>query len=256
MELLFALRLLARSWLLPPAGPLLLALLGILLARRWPRAGAAAALAGIGVLLALSLPVVSDVLERYVERYPPLDLDRRVDAQAVVVLAGGVRSGPAAGWPDEPSAITFERLAHGVELARRTGLPLLLSGGAVVAGPAAAETMQVAAGRFFGMQAKWLETRSRTTGENARYSAELLAAEGVKRIVLVTSASHMRRSVAQFRAVGLEVVPAPSGGSRARYDGWQDWLPSAATFDRSAMALHEAVGMLVTAPRAPASAVR
>jgi uncharacterized SAM-binding protein YcdF (DUF218 family) len=256
MEPLFALRLLARSWLLPPAGPLLLALLGLLLARRRPALGTTLGIAGVGALLAMSLPVVSDAVQRRVEVYPPLDPSQPVEAGAVVVLAGGVRSGPAPGAPDEPSAITLERLAHGVEVARRTGLPLLLSGGTVVRGRAEAETMQAAARRYFGVEARWLETRSRTTGENAAYSAALLEDAGIGRIVLVTSAAHMRRSVAQFEARDLDVVPAPIGGSRNAYDGWSDWLPSASTFHRTSMALHEIVGTWLTAPRAAASAVR
>jgi uncharacterized SAM-binding protein YcdF (DUF218 family) len=256
MEPLFALRLLARSWLLPPAGPLLLALFGLWVARRRPVPGTALAVTGIGVLLAMSLPVVSDAIQRQVDVYPPLDLSQPVEAGAVVVLAGGVRRGPAPGAPDEPSAFTLERLAHGVEVARRTGLPLLLSGGVVVGGTAEAETMQRAARRYFGVEARWLETRSRTTGENAEYSAALLDAAGVRRIVLVTTAVHMRRAVAQFEARGLAVVPAPIGGSRDRYDGWPDWLPNTATFVRTSMALHEIVGAWVTAPRAAGAAVR
>ena len=256
MEPLFALRLLARSWLLPPAGPLLLALLGLLLARRRPALGTALGLAGLGVLLAMSLPVFSDAVQRRVEIHPPLDLSQPVDAGAVVVLAGGVRRGPAADAPDEPSAITLERLAYGVEVSRRTGLPLLLSGGTVVRGRAEAETMQVAMRRYFGTEARWLETRSRTTGENARYSAALLQEAGIRRIVLVTTAVHMRRAVAQFEARGIEVVPAPIGGSRNAYDGGPDWLPDAATFLRTSMAVHEILGAWATAPRASPSALR
>jgi uncharacterized SAM-binding protein YcdF (DUF218 family) len=256
MEPLFALRLLARSWLLPPAGPLLLALLGLWLARRRPALGTTLAVTGIGVLLAMSIPVVSDAVQRRVEIYPSLDLSAPIEAGAVVVLAGGVRSGPSPGAPAEPSAITLERLAHGIEVARRTGLPLLLSGGVVLRGPAEAETMQVAARRYFGTEARWLETGSRTTDENAAYSAALLNEVGIRRVVLVTSSVHMRRAVSHFEAQGLEVVPAPIGGSLNRYDGLPDWLPNAATFQRTAMALHEIVGSWVTGPRAGAGAVR
>jgi uncharacterized SAM-binding protein YcdF (DUF218 family) len=54
-----------------------------------------------------------------------------------------------------------------------------------------------------------LEERSRTTCENAEQS--LLAAKPNlgDRWVLVTSASHMPRAVACFRAVGFSVIPYP-----------------------------------------------
>jgi uncharacterized SAM-binding protein YcdF (DUF218 family) len=253
---LFVLRLVARSWLLPPSGLLLLALLGVVLVGRLPRLGRALAAAGIVGLIALSLPVVADPLSRLVERYPPLDLSRPIDAQAIVVLAGGVRRGPGPGTPYEPNAITLERIAMGVEVARRTGLPLLLSGGTVMDGPPEAEAMASALDRYFGLHARWLETRSRTTGENARYSAEMLRADGVRRIVLVTTANHMPRAVAQFRAYGLDVVPAPAASVAGTYDGFADWLPNVGSLQRSSHAIYELAGMVVTAPRAPAAAVR
>lgn len=58
-------------------------------------------------------------------------------------------------------------------------------------------------------QALWLEQESRNTYENALYSARLLQGKGIERILLVTSASHMPRSVKLFEAQGLEVVPLP-----------------------------------------------
>lgn len=56
-------------------------------------------------------------------------------------------------------------------------------------------------------EALWLESESRNTYENALFSAKLLESKGVKRILLVTSALHMPRSVALFEHQGLEVIP-------------------------------------------------
>jgi uncharacterized SAM-binding protein YcdF (DUF218 family) len=250
MEPLYVARVILRAWMLPPAFPLVLALVGVWLARGRHRLGLPLAALGVLGVLALSLPVVADPLQRASEGYPPLDLTQPVDADAVVVLAGGVRAGPTRDRPDEPTAITLERLAHGVEVSRVTGLPVLLSGGTVFGGTAEAVTMEYAMRRYFGTGARWLETKSRNTAENARYSAELLSAAGVRRVVLVTSAVHMRRSVAQFEAAGLEVVPAPAGGTATRYAGWADWLPSIGSLQRSCYALYELAGGLVTVPRA------
>ncbi|PWG74936.1 hypothetical protein DF186_15320, partial [Enterococcus hirae] len=73
--------------------------------------------------------------------------------------------------------------------------------------------------RDFGVATRWLEERSRTTWENALFSAEMLRAAGVERVVLVTSAAHMPRSRWCFEQNGIEVIAAPvgfMGGHNAR----------------------------------------
>jgi uncharacterized SAM-binding protein YcdF (DUF218 family) len=57
--------------------------------------------------------------------------------------------------------------------------------------------------------ALWLETRSQNTYENALYSKDILAENDIERILLVTSAMHMPRSVALFEKQGIEVIPVP-----------------------------------------------
>jgi uncharacterized SAM-binding protein YcdF (DUF218 family) len=59
-------------------------------------------------------------------------------------------------------------------------------------------------------EAVWLESASRNTYENAVYSRHILEQNGIRRIILVTSAFHMPRSVALFEHQGLEVIPAPT----------------------------------------------
>jgi uncharacterized SAM-binding protein YcdF (DUF218 family) len=59
-------------------------------------------------------------------------------------------------------------------------------------------------------EAIWLQPDSLNTYEDALFSAEILRAKGIHRILLVTSASHMLRSVRLFEAQGLEVVPLPT----------------------------------------------
>lgn len=256
MDPMFALRIVLRSWLMPPTSLLLLALFGVLLAGRWPRLGRTLAALGIVGVLAMAMPVVSVPLVRLVETVPPLDPAKPTGAGAIVVLAGGVRPGPLPGLPDELREVTLERVAKGAELVRATGLPVLFTGGLVERPVSEAETMQRDFGRYFGLQARWLETRSRTTSENAQFSAELLHRLGIHRIVLVTSANHMRRSVRDFEACGLEVVPAPVGGSTQTGRGFAAWLPTAAVLRRSADAIYEYVGYWAPAPRPIAPAVR
>lgn len=245
MDAELAFRALARALVLPPGGPILLSFLGLGLLRAWPRLGRALVTAGLTILLLLSLPVVSDVLSLAVEEHPPLGAAQPAPAGAIVVLGGGIRRN--ATEPDGAALKleTLERLAGGAALARRTGLPLVLSGGSAESAPAEADVMQATLKRDFGLEARFLERRSTTTRENARETAALLAPAWIKNVVLVTSAVHMRRAVAEFEAAGITVLPAPVGGTLTVGRGLKAWLPDAAALERSRDALYEIAGLLV-----------
>ncbi len=71
-----------------------------------------------------------------------------------------------------------------------------------------------------------LQNQSRNTAEDAQFSAEILRGRGVEEIVLVTSASHMMRSVALFEKEGFKVIPAPADYSITS-ENWEAlWHPS------------------------------
>jgi uncharacterized SAM-binding protein YcdF (DUF218 family) len=235
---LLQLKTLLRELILPPAAPLLLALLGLLLLKRRPALARICVITGIGSLWLLSTPLVSDSITRLVERYPALNLQQAADAQAIVILGGGGQrslapeyAGPAA----EP--ILLERLSYGAYLAQKTGLPILVTGFSVEA-RAMHDTLQ----RNFGIETRWTDDRAYDTFQNARNSARLLKAAGVHRILLVTRATHMGRSVQEFRDAGLEVVPAPVGILSDRDIGIYRYLPNPDALLRSHAAIYEILG--------------
>ena len=96
--------------------------------------------------------------------------------------------------------------------------------------------------RNFGIEPRWVDAKAYDTFENARNSVQLLKADGVQRIVLVTRASHMRRSVAEFSAAGVEVTPAPMGMLAVRDRGVLSYLPNADALQRACAALNELLG--------------
>jgi uncharacterized SAM-binding protein YcdF (DUF218 family) len=238
---------LASDWVLPPALQILLALLGLALLGRARRLGVALLLAAVLSLAALSLPVASGALMAGLQAHPALTRAeaRGAGAGAVVVLsAGRVEEAPEYGGVDVVDAVTLVRLRYGVRLHRATGLPLVVSGGAPGAdAPPLAALMARVAVTEYGVEAVWPEPRSRNTWENARYSAELLAGQGVERVLLVTHAWHMPRAMACFRAQGLDPVPAPTAFVSAGWREASDWTPSAGALRTSYWALHEHLGL-------------
>jgi uncharacterized SAM-binding protein YcdF (DUF218 family) len=73
----------------------------------------------------------------------------------------------------------------------------------------------------------------------------MLRENGVERIVLVTHAAHMPRSLEVFRATGLQVEPAPNGFSGAVGGSWATaWWPSADALGQVWLISHELLGAL------------
>jgi uncharacterized SAM-binding protein YcdF (DUF218 family) len=236
---------------LPPAGPLLLALAGlVLLAARRRVAGLLVGLGGLAALWLASCNAVGIWLaQALLPLPPPLAPAQLQDVQAIVVLGGGVlREAPEYG-ASQPSAHTLARLRYGAWLARASGKPVAFAGGVgwASAGTDMAPEGEVArrTAQEWGLALRWVDARSRDTAENAQEMRRLLGAEGVQRVALVTDAWHMPRSVLAFRAVGFQVTPAPTGFAAARTRPLLEWLPSAEGLSLSRQVLREWVGLRV-----------
>lgn len=233
-------------WLLPPGGIILVALLGLVLRRRWPGIGSLLVVLAVVALLALSLPITAKrllaVLEDDVKPLPA----QGWDAQAIVVLGGGrLPAAPEYGG-DTVNATTLQRLRYAARLQRSTGLPLLIAGGSVYGDETVpeAELMRQVLEQDFRIVPEWVEGRSRNTYENAAHSKTILAASGIRKIILVTHAAHMPRAEWSFRQNDLEPVPAPT--AFATVDDTTrtvDYFPSAYGLLLSSHALHEQLGL-------------
>ena len=245
---------LASALILPPGGNLVLALAGLIaLARSRLRLAVTCLVLAWGSLYAVSISPVTQALERGLQVHPPL-VDARlvkadVDAGAIVVLGGGrYPEAPEYGGVDTVGYQTLHRVRYGAYLHRQTGLPVMVSGGTVFDQDAVpeAELMATTLREEFNVPVRWLESASRNTAENASLSAERLQREGVSRVLLVTHATHMRRSVEAFERAGMTVTPAPTiiaAPAPPRYE-WRSFLPSGSALARSSAALHEYLGQI------------
>lgn len=98
----------------------------------------------------------------------------------------------------------------------------------------------------FGLSTRWLENHSRTTWENAQYTAKMLQMEGIQRVVLVTDAWHMPRSRWSYEQFGFDVVSAPVGflgGANGR--PLNGWMPESKAIWQNTALLNEAIGSLM-----------
>ncbi|MEQ1638859.1 MAG: YdcF family protein [Methylococcales bacterium] len=198
----------------------------------------------------LSIPVISTLLVKSLETYPPFQASQlnAAKAQAIVVLGGGMQFA-APEYAGKPSVAnqTLERLRYAAMLARKTHLPILVSGGRVLEQdqPDEASLMAEVLYDDYGLQARWQESQSRNTAENARFSYALLSKQHITKVILITHALHMQRAVAEFTHSGFELIPAPVGylADNAPNNIFS-FLPSVKAFMLSSMAIHEYMGIL------------
>ncbi len=241
-------RLLLKSMLLPPLCQIILAGAGLWLLRRHPATGKALIATSLTSLFALATPLASNALHARLENTPALSPETlpSIDAQAIVVLTGAQNNDtPEFGHPIS-SGEALMRLRYAAFLQRRTQLPLLVTGG-FTAGETTTSLAHTAAFDLqdgFQVTPEWLESSSRTTDENAKFSYDMLAAINIDKILLVSSAYHMPRAQLLFEAAGFEVVPAPTYFVSQQPFRFHQLIPSARALSDSTQALHEWLGLL------------
>ena len=180
-------------------------------------------------------------------RYPP-ERPLPDQAGAIVVFGGGIYP-PSKTQPKALLASdSLYRCLHAAELYRRQPCKIVVCGGKVdpdQPGPTVAEAM-----RDFLLQLGIaeehvvLEDRSRSTRENARYAARLLTEMQADRVILVTEASHLKRSLRSLRAEQIEAFPSGCQYRTAEFK-WSlfQFLPDSDAVYSNQRAFHEWLGM-------------
>lgn len=237
--------------LLPPLGLVLLLTVLAMVGAGWRRRIASGLIAVL--LIAGHLPVVADGLMAV----PGLltSVPKAAAPQIIIVPSLGYQDDGTGRGVDAP---TLERLAKAADLARSTGLPVLVSGGRDGAeGPSLGELMAQRLMFQFEVREPWIEAKAVNTGENAAFSAEILKPKGISAAYLVTQDWHMARAQLAYAAYGIATAPAAISTGSRNGPAKARWMPSLTAGSRSAWAVHEIVGTLwyrLTLPSAPGGA--
>ena len=195
---------------------LILGLILIWFTRR-QRAGKLVVTLGTLMLLLLSNTAISDMLLRGLEdRYPQPGQGAGSALRAtaspvkyIVVLGGGYSDDPHVPVTSQLGEDSMVRVAEGIKLWRENpGCKLVFSAGSINEPVPEAEVMsRVAQALGMGQQDILLESESRDTEESAKAVASMVQKEP---FLLVTSASHMPRSMAMFKKLELNPIAAPT----------------------------------------------
>jgi uncharacterized SAM-binding protein YcdF (DUF218 family) len=240
-----------------PLGLVCILLVAALFLRKKERTRNTLIAVSIGILWLSGTALVSNNLARSLEwRYlPPKEIP---SADVIVVLGGGT---DASVYPRSGVEINGagDRVLYAARIYKEgKAANLLLSGGEITwmnatSSTPADEMAEILQSVGIPKEALWLEDKSQNTYENAIFSKIILDAKGIKKILLITSATHMPRAVALFQKLGLEVVPLPVDYSVTLADiSWneQDWLgqvlgllPSTGNLSATTNALKEYFGI-------------
>ena len=240
-----------ENTLMPPTGLFLLVAFGLLLRWRADRAlvrgvGTGLAALGAGLTVALTVPFVAYWLLDGLQTSPVIDPQATaLEADVIVVLAADVDCDPPEYGPDQPGALSQIRCRYGAALARRTGLPLMITGG--VLRPDRRPVSHVLRDYVedeLGVEVAWTDDEARTTRGNARGVARLMAEHDLRRAAVVTNAWHMPRALLAFEQEGVDVLPAPTGPHSAPSKLLEGIVPRGKTLRDSCWALHEYAGLL------------
>lgn len=242
--------LILTKWLtamvLPPFNSLMLWLAAWLFKRcGWRKLSQVCMVAGVLLLYVFSTPFVAKKLTESISVSADYQLADYRQAQAIVILGGGVRPSHELFADNAIAATPLERMRYGAYLHQQTALPILVTGGSPEKRQPEADVMAAELERFFQTPVKWIENRSNTTAENAQYSAAILNAEQIKKIVLVTNEWHLKRAKWLFEQQGFEVMTAGIGSHYAIEYGGMAFIPQAHALNTSSFVLKEWLGYWV-----------
>jgi len=246
---MFVVKQFLKAFVLPPT-PWILLLLGVLVF--WQRSWARKLLFVSFCLIVLlhSSPVSYGLRYSLESRFAPLiDPKNAEPYDAIVVLTGGII--PATGLIPFPSIdeSMFRRLDEAFRLYRLHAKPIIVSGGHVNPFTPPMNENQIARDflRRWGVSTDHLiaEPNSRDTFESAIEVGKLLREKGWTRYLLVTSASHMRRSMLAFETQAPQPIPAPGDFSVGKFQLTPlDWFPTEGAARGILVSLHEYLGLV------------
>ncbi len=173
---------------------------------------------------------------------------RAPQGDVILMLGGGATvDTPNLGGEGHLSGYAANRLLTTAQLAKKTGLPIIVSGGKVFdsTGTEAEIAKRILTDLGVAPERIFAESDSLNTQQNILHSRAIIRQHGYQRVLLVTSAFHMPRAVAECRAAGLTVTPYPTdyqASRRRKLEFYHVW-PSAEALAIVSLSVKEYAGL-------------
>ena len=202
----------------------------------------------VGFFWIFTTPIVSSYMVASLEqKFMPVPVDKSPTADAIVVLGGSI-AGPDSPRIDIELTDNSDRILHSARLYRAGKAPIVFAAGGAMDTQPEAYAMKALLVEW-GVPEKnvVIETESLNTYQNAVNTKPLLDKQGIKRILLVTSAIHMPRALATFQALGINAIPSPTDYLEVDLKNYEikDFLPDIDALGKTSMVIKEYLGLMV-----------
>ena len=245
---MFLLKKLVTPFILPPGFFILVLLLSgaFLIFRHHRKLGIFNLVIGLFFWIFCSAPFANFLIGSLESEF---EIPQDINGDVIILLGGGsIDSVPDFSGYGIPTDSMIGRIVTAVRLQKVLDIPIIVSGGKI---PKNKSSEALIAKRFLvdlGVEEDQvlIEEKSRDTYENAKHTKEICLKNDFKKPILVTSASHLRRSLLSFRKVGMDIMPYPANFKSKRHNTYQlrHYLPRSSSLSRTSSALHEYLGIL------------
>lgn len=225
------------TFLLLPPGIFIVLFALIYFLRKRQKAITIISLSSALVVYLLSIEPIKDTLLSPLEEM--YKKPENIQADVIVVLGGGSYN---TGVLTDDS---LKRLLTGFVLQKKLNIPIILSGGSAITNLPESEVMKKVLIELGVDRSKiFTDVSSRDTIGNAFFTKKICEANGFKKILLVTSAYHMPRSVLTFEKIGLEIIPYPTDFKMDKRYNMYSYFPKMNVLQDSTKAIREYIGFI------------
>ncbi|TGL59348.1 YdcF family protein [Leptospira ognonensis] len=183
------------------------------------------------------------------KNYPPIEIETLPEVDVVVVLGGMIHT--LAIHPGRPELTdASDRLVDAVRIYKaKKAKKILFTGGSGSLFAGEIREADLAEKIILGLGVPksdlLLERESRNTRDNAVASANIIKTNHLSKMILVTSAFHMKRAEALFQKEGLDFINFPTDYKTPSFTNpaLELWIPSPSYLEITSLAIKEWVGI-------------
>jgi len=194
-----------------------------------------------GFLLLFSYPPFSNYLIKNLENtYPKYNYKH--DIKYIHVLGSGHNTDPTQSLSSQLGTASIKRVVEGIIIHRKTPHSKLIFTGYGEKSTVSTAQMHARLAIALGVSEKniIINAKPKDTAQEAKFVRSIV---GDETFVLVTSATHMVRSIKLMKALGLHPIPAPTNFYKEEFSGYFK-APTIGSVSHSKIAMHEYLGML------------
>jgi len=192
--------------------------------------------------LLFGYPIFSNILVKSLEdKYPKYDYSHHI--KYIHVLGSGHNEDPLQPLSSQISGAGLKRIIEGVLIYKKTPNAKLIFTGFNGKDEISDGVMSAKLAMELGVKKEdiIIGTHQRDTSDEAKFTKSIVSPN--EEFVLVTSATHMPRSMMLFQAEGLKPIAAPTHFKRFYFNDYLE-MPGSNSISKSKMAIHEYLGIL------------